>query len=361
VHHLRHRTATLSILVALALGVAACGSNTGSSSTTSSQTPTQGGTLKLLGSSDVDHLDTASAYYTASYTLERAFTRQLFSYPASADQTKAITPVPDLASELPTTANGGITANGKTYTIHLRQGVLWNTHPARAVTAADVVLGLKRLCNPVSPVGAPGYYTDTIVGMKAYCDGFAKVNGDAASIAAYINGHDVAGVKAVGDSTVVFTLLQPASDFLNILAMPFASPAPSEYLNYVPDSAAFRQHTISDGPYQIVSYSANHEIDLGRNPVWSQDTDPIRHQYVSRITITMGQDALPVQQQIQAGTADMEWDTVVAHPGDPRADGRKRPTAWALPRPGHQPVPRLQPAKPEQRRRPQERQGAAGH
>ncbi|HEY3200191.1 MAG TPA: ABC transporter substrate-binding protein, partial [Actinomycetes bacterium] len=237
-HHFRHRTATLSILVALALGVAACGSSTGSSSTTSSQTPTQGGTLKLLGSSDVDHLDTASAYYTASYTLERAFTRQLFGYPASADQTKAITPVPDLASELPTTANGGITANGKTYTIHLRQGVLWNTHPARAVTAADVVLGLKRLCNPVSPVGAPGYYTDTIVGMKAYCDGFAKVNGDAASIAAYINGHDVAGVKAVGDSTVVFTLLQPASDFLNILAMPFASPAPSEYLNYVPDSAA---------------------------------------------------------------------------------------------------------------------------
>ena len=189
-HHLRHRTAPLSILVALALGVAACGSSTGSSST-SSQTPTNGGTLKLLGSSDVDHLDTASAYYTASYTLERAFTRQLFSYPASTDQTKAITPVPDLASELPTTANGGITADGKTYTIHLRHGVLWNTHPARAVTAADVVLGLKRLCNPVSPVGAPGYYTDTIVGMKAYCDGFAKVNGDAASIAAYIKGHDI--------------------------------------------------------------------------------------------------------------------------------------------------------------------------
>ena len=215
-HHLRHRMAPLSILVALALGVAACGSSTGSSST-SSQTPTNGGTLKLLGSSDVDHLDTASAYYTASYTLERAFTRQLFSYPASTDQTEAITPVPDLASELPTTANGGITADGKTYTIHLRQGVLWNTHPARAVTAADVVLGLKRLCNPVSPVGAPGYYTDTIVGIKAYCDGFAKVNGDAASIAAYIKGHDIAGVKAVGDSTVVFTLLQPASDFLNIL------------------------------------------------------------------------------------------------------------------------------------------------
>src|SRR4029450_10802236 len=327
----RRPLALTSLVVGLALLAGACGNQASGGTSAAGGTPQQGGPLKLVGSTDVDHLDTASAYYVASYPLERAFTRQLFSYPASADQTKAITPVPDLASELPTTANGGITANGKTYTIHLRQGVLWNTHPARAVTAADVVLGLKRLCNPVSPVGAPGYYTDTIVGMKAYCDGFAKVNGDAASIAAYINGHDVAGVRAVGDSTVVFTLLQPASDFLNILAMPFASPAPSEYLNYVPDSASFRQHTISDGPYQIVSYSANHEIDLARNPVWSQDTDPIRHQYVSRIAITMGQDALPVQQQIQAGTADMEWDTVVPTAAIPGLMAAKDPQLGLFP------------------------------
>ena len=39
---------------------------------TSGGQPTPGGTLKLLGSGDVDHLDTASAYYTTSYTLVRA-------------------------------------------------------------------------------------------------------------------------------------------------------------------------------------------------------------------------------------------------------------------------------------------------
>jgi ABC-type transport system substrate-binding protein len=85
--------------------------------------PQNGGTLKLVGSSDVDHLDTASAYYVASYTLERAFARQLFSYPASTDITKANTSVPDVAAEMPTQANGGISADDRTWTIHLRSGV----------------------------------------------------------------------------------------------------------------------------------------------------------------------------------------------------------------------------------------------
>lgn len=292
--------------------VAACGSgNSGSGGSTASGQPTPGGTLKLLGSGDVDHLDTASAYYTASYTIERADSRQLFSYAATSDTTQATQVVPDIATEIPTTADDGISADGKTYTIHLRAGVKWNTTPARDVTAQDEVLGLKRLCNPVSPVGAPGYYENTIAGMKAYCDGFAKVKGTAAAMAAYIDGHDISGVKATGASTVVFTLTQPANDFLNILALPFASPAPQEYLKYVPDDATFRQHTISDGPYQITKYVANQSIVLAKNPAWDQSSDPLRHQYVDEITVTEGQDAGPVQQQIQAGTADLEWDTPV--------------------------------------------------
>jgi ABC-type transport system substrate-binding protein len=310
---IRPLLALVSLVGALALLAAACGSQTssGSGNTSSSGKPQYGGMLKLLGSSDVDHLDTASAYYTASYTLERAFTRQLFTYPASTDTGKANTPVADVATEIPTRDNGGISADGKTYTIHLRSGVRWNTTPAREVTAQDFVLGLKRLCNPVSPVGAPGYYQNTIVGMRQYCDGFAKVGQDAVSIKRYIQSHDVAGLQATDDKTLVVHLLKPASDFTNILAMPFASAAPVEYLGYVPDSNAFRQHTISDGPYQIVTYQAGKEIDLDKNPGWEQSGDPVRHQYVDHIQITQGQDQGPVQQQIQAGTADMEWDTQV--------------------------------------------------
>ena len=305
----RRPLALASLVVGLALLAGACGNQASGGS--AGGTPQQGGTLKLVGSSDVDHLDTASAYYVASYTLERAFTRQLFSYPATTDIAKANTPVPDVAAEVPTQANGGISADGRTWTIHLRSGVRWNTTPPREVTAQDFLLGLKRLCNPVSPVGAPGYYENTIVGMRGYCDGFAKAGQDAASIKRYIQSHNVAGLRATNDKTLVVKLVQPSSDFANILAMLFASAAPVEYLSYVPDSNAFRQHTISDGPYQIVSYQPGKQIVLDRNPAWEQAGDPLRHQYVDHIQVSEGQDQGPVQQQIQAGTADMEWDTQV--------------------------------------------------
>jgi peptide/nickel transport system substrate-binding protein len=306
----RRSLALRSFAVGLALLAAACSGQT-SASSSGGGSPQYGGTLRLLSSSDVDHLDTASAYYTVSYTLERAFTRQLFSYPASTDTAKANTPVADAATEVPTTANGGISADGRTWTIHLRSGVRWNTTPAREVTAQDFILGLKRLCNPSSPVGAPGYYENTIVGMRQYCDGFAKAGQDAASIKRYIQSHDVAGLRATDDKTLVIHLRQQVPDLANILAMPFASAAPVEYLAYVPDSNAFRQHTVSDGPYQIVSYQAGKQIVLDKDPAWEQRSDPIRHQYVDHIQITEGQDQGPVQQQIQAGTADMEWDTQV--------------------------------------------------
>ncbi len=130
--------------------------------------------------------------------------------------------------------------------MHIRKGVDWNTKPARQVTAADFVREFKMLCNPASPVGAPGYYTNTIVGMKAYCAGFAKVKPTAAAIDAYAAGHSLAGVAAKGPLTVTFHLMSPASDFLNILALGFSSARPVEYNKYVPDSAQLRAHTLSD-------------------------------------------------------------------------------------------------------------------
>jgi peptide/nickel transport system substrate-binding protein len=316
-----------STLTLVALGVAACGSSTPTSSGTgqggsygynqdanvnASGQPVTGGTLRIIGNADVDHLDTASAYYTTSYSLERAFTRQLFSYPATTDKNKALQPVPDVATEMPTKDNGGISADGTTYTIHLRPDVRWDTKPARAVTAQDFVLGFKRLCNPTqNSVGAPGYYENTIAGMKDYCAAFAKVRQDVPSFRKFLTTHDISGIQAADPTTLKFTLLAPAGDFTNILALPFSSAAPVEYLNYLPDDANFRQHTVSDGPYAITKYVPGQSYVLGRDPAWQQSADPLRHQYVGAIQITLGPDENGVQQQISAGTQDLEWDTTV--------------------------------------------------
>ena len=107
--------AAVSVTTLAALTLAACSSG-GASGSGSAGSPVSGGTLKLVGASDVDHLDTASAYYNASYTLERAFTRQLFSYPADTDLARAM-PVgwrTDFESWLAYLRGGSRTPSGRT-------------------------------------------------------------------------------------------------------------------------------------------------------------------------------------------------------------------------------------------------------
>ncbi len=306
-----HKRIRGSVLIGLTLALiaVACSSSkskvgTGGNTTPPTTPGAKGGTLRMVGQGDVDFMDTAAGYYSVTYTLERAYTRQLYTYPIAPTFAGQVNPAADLATGLPEISSGGTV-----YTVHIQNGAMWNTTPPRQVTAADELLGLKRLCNPVSPVGAPGYYTSTIVGMKAYCDGFAKVPGDVASIKTYINGNDISGVKVVDPTTVQFTLTQPATDFVNILAMPFSSPAPVEYLNYLPGSPELATHTISDGPYSISNYVATKSIHLVRNPAWQASTDNIRKAYVNEIDITEGvATSNAAVQQIQAGTADVEWD-----------------------------------------------------
>jgi peptide/nickel transport system substrate-binding protein len=312
-------------MAAIGLLAAACAGGT----TTTTTTGTKGGTLIMLGNGDVDHLDTASAYYTVSYIVERAYSRQLVSYPNTADQTKAVSLVADAATQVPSTSNGGISSDGLTYTFKIKAGVKWDTSPARQVTAQDFVLGFKRLCNSVNPVGAPSYYEDTIAGFKDYCEPMLALSDSSASaMAAYMQGHDISGITTSGSDTIKFKLTQVASDFLNIVSLPFASAAPVEYLQYVPGDDTFNQHVISDGPYKIVKYDPNKELDLDRNPAWDPSTDSLRAAWVDHVKVTEGSTSEAVQQQIAAGTADMEWDTGVptadlaqllqATPADPR-------------------------------------------
>ena len=157
-------------------------------------TPQRGGTLAMLGQSDIFNLDTVSAYYTVSSMLERMFTRQLFSY---GDPTGAATPppvVPDVATTIPTTSNGGITDGGKTITIHLRTGVKWDT----IAGASGDRGGLRpRVQDAVQP-GFAGRCARLLHRhdrreWQSYCAGFAKVPGTVGGIAAYVNSHSPAG------------------------------------------------------------------------------------------------------------------------------------------------------------------------
>lgn len=297
------------------VGLAACsgsGGTSGSAASGSAGGPSaqavKGGTLNMLGSGDVDYMDPNITYYTIGYLAARVWSRQLFNYPATEGQTMKA--VPDVAAAMPTEGDG-VSADGLTYTIKIRDGVKWDTQPARQVTAADFVRGIKRTCNPVQPFGGLPDYEALIKGMQSFCDGFAKIpDKSAKGIANYIENTPLSGVVAKDDLTLQFTLLHPASYFPDMLTLPAFSAAPKEYDQYLPASAELAQHTISDGPYKIDSYTPTKKITFSRNPAWDAATDPVRKAYVDKIVIdeTVSQDS--TQQQLQTGSpsADMEFD-----------------------------------------------------
>ncbi len=344
------RFAGLTAAVLAAAALAACSSSSTSSPTTSSSssagTPVSGGTLRIISASGPAHLDTVPSYYTADYQITHTYARQLLNYPtvaysstSGAAWTTATTPVPDVATEVPSTANGGITNGGKTYTFHIKPGVDWNTTPARQVTADDFIREFKAFFNPVSPVGNPVYFESTIAGLTAYANAetafFASKSNapTAANITNFQNTHTISGLSAPNSSTLQITLSAPASDFLNMMAMPFTSARPVEYDSYVPNSLELDQHTISDGPYQISSYIPGKSITLVRDPAWKQSTDSIRHDYVSTIVDTLGVSSAETQlADMQAGTEDViSSDTPINPASIPSLVASKVPnfTIWA--------------------------------
>ncbi len=321
---MRQRWVLCGCLAVLGLVLAACGS-AGSSS--GSGSPARGGTLNMLGTGDVDFMDPNVSYYTVGYLNLRMWDRQLLSYPAVPGQTT--TPVPDLASQVPTTSNGGITDNGTLYKLTIRNGVMWNTSPPRPVVAADVVRGVERSCNPVQPFGGLPDFETLIEGMPRFCTAFAKVAGTVPAVKAFIETHAIPGVSVdPGNSqTVMFRLVRPATYFVDQLAMPVFSPAPLEYLNYLPAGDQLAQHTIADGPYMIQGYAPGKTIVYVRNPVWSASTDPIRKAFVAKIVVSETGNQQGIQQQLQtnAPSADMGWDTQVPSSAIPGLLASKNP------------------------------------
>lgn len=300
------------LALALAMAAAGCAASGGDADSVGRS----GGILRIVGSSDVEHLDTASANSVGAHALNHMYARTLFGMMSSNDFTETVPLRVDVASAMPARDNGGISGDGLTYTIRLRGDVLWNTRPARPVTAADFARGLKRLCNPAAPSGGRAYYISTIQGMDAYCRGFAGVDArSAAAIADYQHRHEISGIAAPDPRTLVFRLNRPASDFLQLLALRFTAAAPEEYDRYVPDGPRFRANTISNGPYQITEYIPGRSYVLTRNPAWRRATDPLRGDNVAQIKILLGQDSPDtVQQMLEQGAADLAWDQPVPTP-----------------------------------------------
>lgn len=289
--------------------------------------PPDGGVLRLYGPGESGDLDPARAGGAPARQITRLCTRQLFGYAPVADPAdwRIAAPVPDLAADVPSTYNAGMSASHKVYTVTLRSGVRWDSSPPREVTAGDFVRAFKRLCSPVPGMAGAAYFAGTIRGFTEYrraCAAAFPGGATAAELAEFHRSTELPGVFAVDDDVLVFELERPDPEFLHLLALPAASPVPVEYEAFVPGDGTAPRHLRSTGPYRVVPAPPGTTLRLERNPVWRPETDPLRSAHVDAVEVTAAPaTAGALRRVIGAGRADLPWGLSVPDlSADPRGD-----------------------------------------
>ena len=137
-----------------------------------------------------------------------------------------------------------LSADGRTYTFHLRAGVTFQN--GRALTARDVVHSFTRALDPATHGGRAEPLLP-IHGAAAFADGKAT---------------SVAGLSTPDDSTVVITLDQPLAIFPKLLAMPVASVLPADA------PADVSEHPVGTGPWKLVRWKHDDYLLFARNDAY---------------------------------------------------------------------------------------------
>jgi len=146
-------------------------------------------------------------------------------------------PVPDVALEVPTSANGGISRDGKTITYHLRHGVKFSD--GVPLTSADVKYTWQQILNPNNNVGYryPYDQVDSIDTPDDYTV-IVRLKGPCASFVAAFMRNGIIG------SIIPRHLLSRYAD-----------------LNRVP----FNTHPIGSGPFYVESWEPGTLLTLRAN------------------------------------------------------------------------------------------------
>ena len=148
-----------------------------------------------------------------------------------------------------------VSANGLTYTFHLRPNVAFQTtdyfKPTRTLNADDVVFTFDRMldeANPWHKVAGPNGFP------HAQSMGLVKL---------------VKAIKKVDDHTVQFELNEPNATFLPMLTMGFASIYSAEYADQLLKAgkqADINAKPIGTGPFVLKSYTKDAVIRYDANP-----------------------------------------------------------------------------------------------
>ena len=149
-----------------------------------------------------------------------------------------------------------ISADGLTYTFHIRPGMHFTPDPAfkgppREVTAADYVYSIQRLYDPALKSPWSYLFQGKLLGDAAWTDKFSYATG-------------IPGLQAVDRYTLRIRLVEPDNDFLFYLAMPATGVVAREVIEAYPGQAG--NHPVGTGPFMLGDWKRSDRIVLVANP-----------------------------------------------------------------------------------------------
>lgn len=232
-----------SLLCALGLLVAA---GLAAPAPADAQTPKRGGRAVMVSAQEprtlLPHFDLL--------TLSREVQRLTFDGLLTIDDKGEY--VPRLAAEVPTVENGGVSADGRTYTFRLRRGVKWQD--GAPFTSADVEFTWKVITDPKLPVPSRVVWAD------------------------------VSRVETPDAHTVRFHFAKPNLAFLGTAASDRGYILPKHLLEGKDIvNSEFNRKPVGTGPFLVKEWVAGSHVQLPQNPDYWEGGRPHLDEILVRI------------------------------------------------------------------------------
>ncbi len=222
--------------------------------------------LRLGWTQEPDNLNVFIGYQDTSYEVWALNYEELFG---AGDRNQ---PTLDLASEFPTQQNGGISPDGKVWTIHMRSGVKFQD--GTPLTASDVAFTYNYI-----------------------------IKNQMANMLNYVNG--ILSAKALNPTTVQFTCARPMAvgymETSSIYILPehiWKNVTPSEATT----SYGNKPPIIGSGPFETVAFVKGSYLKMERNPYWTG-----KRPTVDEIYFESYQNADTMVSDLRAGKLDGAW------------------------------------------------------
>ena len=266
-------TLTFSLLTVLMLLISACGAQGTPTSTTTSTKPVKGGTWI----DDLYEPVKSLIPNGVSETFADLIDESIYTPLLVGDTSGKI--VPALATEVPTVANGDVSADLKTWTYKIRPGVTWTD--GQPVDARDVDFTWKLWNNPkFGASSTTGYNLITK----------ADVSSD--------------------NLKITFHLSQPFVAFNSVWTDGLVAPLPAHHFSGMSPDAVLKSTdnlnpSVTDGPFMMSESKPGDHFTVVRNPKYYLASQGLP--YLDKIVFRLIPDQNTILKDFQAGSITSAW------------------------------------------------------